>query len=84
MNKRTNRYWQDNLVLVGVLLLIWALVGYGCSIFGIEWLNQYRVGRVGLGFWMAQQGSIFVFVLIVAAYAVLMDRLDRKYDAGES
>ena len=49
----------------------------------IEQLNTIRIGGVGLGFWFAQQGSIFVFVLLVLAYAVRMDRLDRQYDVGE-
>ena len=66
-----------------VLLTIWAIVGYGCSIFLIEPLNKIRIGEIGLGFWFAQQGSIFTFVLLVLVYAIWMDRLDRRHDVGE-
>jgi len=73
------RYWKDNLRVVGVLLTIWFVVGYGFSILLIEPLNQIKIGSVGLGFWFAQQGSIFVFVVLVLVYALWMDRLDRKH-----
>ena len=78
-----NAYWRSNIKAVVFLLAIWFLVGYCGSIFFIEELNAVRVGHVGLGFWLAQQGSIFVFVLLVLAYALWMDRLDRKHDVGE-
>jgi putative solute:sodium symporter small subunit len=76
-------YWKANLRAVSLLLLVWFLVGYVFSIFGITWLNQFHVGHAGLGFWMAQQGSIYVFVLIIIAYAVWMDRLDRRFKRDE-
>jgi len=76
-------YWRANLTLIGVLLLIWATVSYGCGIFWVEWLNQYSMGKLPLGFWFAQQGSIYVFVVLVLIYAVAMDRLDRKYGVEE-
>ena len=76
-------YWRDNIRVVSFLLFIWFAVAYGCSIFCIELLNQIQIGNVGLGFWFAQQGSIFVFVILVLVYALWMDRLDRKYDVGE-
>lgn len=79
----TSSYWRDNLIVVSILLSIWFLVGYVCSIFAIEQLNQIHVGQIGLGFWIAQQGSIFVFILLVVAYAFWMDRLDRKHGVGE-
>ena len=77
------QYWRDNIRIVVILLSIWFAVGYVCSIFFIEQLNQIQIGNVGLGFWFAQQGSIFVFVGLVLIYALLMDRLDRKYGVGE-
>ncbi len=77
---RTGLYWRDNQRLVSFLLVVWFAIGFGCSIFGIEWLNEFKFGQVGLGFWIAQQGSIFVFVLIVLVYALAMDRLDRRHD----
>ena len=76
-------YWRSNLCVVSILLGIWFVVGFGCSIFFIEPLNSIQVGEIGLGFWFAQQGSIFVFVLLVLAYALWMDRLDRKYEVEE-
>lgn len=78
----SNSYWRDNLLVVSILLFIWFVVGFGCAIFMIEPLNNFKVGQLGLGFWIAQQGSIFVFVFIVLAYAVWMDRLDRKHKVG--
>ena len=76
-------YWKSNLVAVATLLTIWFGVGYVCSIFFIDWMNTIKIGNVGLGFWFSQQGSIFVFVLLVLAYALWMDRLDRKHGVGE-
>lgn len=76
---RDSNYWRANLRLTAILLLIWFLAGFAAPILGIEWLNQFRVGNLGAGFWMAQQGSIIAFVLIVLVYALLMDRLDRRF-----
>ena len=76
-------YWRANLRVVAILLSIWFLVAYVGSIFCIEWLNSFQVGILGMGFWFAQQGSIFVFVALVLIYAVWMDRLDRKFEQGE-
>ena len=80
-NKRS--YWHANLVIVAILLSIWFVVGYVISIFFIETFNSIKIGEVGLGFWFAQQGSIFVFVLLVLIYAVVMDFVDRRYDLGD-
>ena len=82
-NSNAASYWKDNVRLVAILLSIWFVVGYGCSIFFIEAMNTIRIGNVGLGFWFAQQGSIFFFVLLVLAYALGMDILDRKHKVGE-
>lgn len=79
----SKRYWIANLKIVSILMTIWFLAAYGASIFGIEWLNQFKIGQLGLGFWMAQQGSIYVFVVLVFVYAIWMDWLDRKYSHGE-
>lgn len=81
--KDLNKYWRDNIRIVLVLLAIWFVVGFGISILFIEQMNQIRIGNLGLGFWFAQQGSIYVFVFLVLIYAVWMDRVDRKYDVGE-
>lgn len=78
MNKQTNKsdYWKANLRAVAILLSIWFIAAFCCSIFFIEPLNAIKIGEVGLGFWIAQQGSIFVFVVLVLIYALWMDRLD--------
>lgn len=76
-------YWHANLRIVAVLLAIWFGVGYCGSIFFIESLNTIKIGNLGLGFWLAQQGSIFVFVVLVLVYALWMDRLDRRFDVGD-
>ena len=81
--KDMRAYWFANLRIVAFLLAIWALVGFGCSIFFIDSLNTFKIGKLGLGFWFAQQGSIYVFVILVLVYALWMDRLDRKFDVGE-
>jgi len=73
------RYWRANKLLIGGLLLIWAGVSYGCGILLIDWLNQFMLGHLPLGFWFAQQGAILTFVALVLIYALSMDGLDRKY-----
>ena len=82
-SNRSRSYWKANLVVVSILMSVWFVVGFGFGIFGIEWLNGFQVGKVGLGFWIAQQGSIFAFVAIVFTYAICMDWLDRKYGVGD-
>lgn len=77
------QYWRENIRIVVILLTIWFVVGYCCSILFIEQLNLITIGSIGLGFWFAQQGSIFVFVILVLVYALWMDRLDRKYNVGD-
>ncbi len=76
-------HWRANLRLIAGLLFVWAFVSFGCSIFFVEFLDQYEIGGFKLGFWMAQQGSIYVFVLLIAYYAWRMNRLDRKYGVHE-
>jgi putative solute:sodium symporter small subunit len=77
--RRLRAYWRANTALIRNLLLIWAFVSLGCSILFVPILNNLNFGSVPLGFWMAQQGSIFVFVILIFIYAIQMDKLDRKY-----
>jgi putative solute:sodium symporter small subunit len=72
-------YWRANTALIRNLLIVWALVSLVFSILLVEPLNTVHLGRVPLGFWMAQQGSILTFVVLIFIYASQMDRLDRKY-----
>lgn len=76
-------YWRANLRVVAVLLAIWALVSYGAGVWFADALDAYRVGTAPLGFWMAQQGSIYVFVALIFVYVWLMNRLDRRFGVGE-
>lgn len=78
-----DRYWRTNLRIMAVLLIVWAGVSLGCGVFFADWLNQFRLPFTGfpVGFWFAQQGSIIVFVLCILAYCLLMNALDRKYQA---
>lgn len=76
-------YWRQNLLVIGVLLLIWAVVSFGCSVLWIEQLNQYKIGNLPLGFWFAQQGAMYVFIVLILVYALVMDYLDRKHDVKE-
>ncbi|MAS95596.1 MAG: hypothetical protein CMO55_20540 [Verrucomicrobiales bacterium] len=74
-----NAYWRANLIWVGILMTIWFVVSYGCGILFVEELNKIRIGGFKLGFWFAQQGSIYVFVVLIAAYVLIMKKLDHKY-----
>ncbi len=74
-----NSYWRANTALIRNLLIIWALVSLVFSILLVEPLNSIRFFGVPFGFWMAQQGSILIFVALIFVYAFQMDKLDRKY-----
>ena len=76
-------YWKANLSLVGKLLAIWFIVSFGCGILFKEQLDQFSIGGAPLGFWMAQQGSIISFVVLLILYAFLMNKLDEKLGFGE-
>ena len=76
-------YWTKNLTYVGILLAIWFVVSYGFGILFVEQLNTIRVGGFKLGFWFAQQGSIYVFVVLIFVYVKLMNRLDHAFDVDE-
>ncbi len=80
-NRRT--YWGANIRLIRTLLIIWATVSLGFSILLVQPLNTIILGKIPFGFWMAQQGSIFVFVILIFVYAVQMDKLDRKFKGKE-
>jgi len=77
--QRLRNYWRANTSLIRNLLLVWAFVSLGCSILFVPLLNQIYFGSVPLSFWMAQQGSIYTFVILTFVYAIKMDKLDRRY-----
>ena len=72
-------YWRANLRLVLVLLALWAAVSFGLAIVFVEPLNAFRMGGFPLGFWFAHQGAIYAFVALILVYALLADRLARRY-----
>ncbi len=76
-------YWKENLRYLLILLLIWFAVSYGAGILFADALNSVRLGGFKLGFWFAQQGSIYVFVILIFVYVWLMNKLDEKYDVHE-
>ncbi len=76
-------YWKSNLRLLVFLLVIWFVVSYGFGILLVEPLNAIRLGGVKLGFWFAQQGSIYTFLVLIFVYAFRMNQLDKKYDVHE-
>jgi len=76
-------YWSENLRYLFVLLIIWFTVSYGFGILLAPSLNQFHIGGAKLGFWFAQQGSIYTFVVLIFVYIRLMNRLDKKYDVDE-
>jgi putative solute:sodium symporter small subunit len=84
MEKNLQEYWSKNLRLITILLIIWAGVSYGCGIVFVKQLNAVWIGGFPLGFWFAQQGSIYVFVVLIFVYCFLMNKLDREYDVDEA
>lgn len=81
MKRRT--YWQENLRLVGVCLVIWFTVSFGFGILLVDWLNVIQIGGFRLGFWFAQQGSIYVFVVLIFFYAWRMSAIDQAHGVDE-
>ncbi len=80
---KLEEYWKKNVGLIRNLLIVWALVSYVFGILLVEPLNGIRLGGLPLGFWFAQQGSIYVFVILIIYYAWRMDQLDREYHVHE-
>ena len=80
-NEKT--YWGENLRLIFICLTIWFVVSYGFGLLLVEPLNTIRLGGYKLGFWFAQQGSIYTFVGLVFWYSAKMNQLDKKYNVEE-
>ena len=76
-------YWKRHLRIIATCLVVWFVVSFGFGIILADWLDQFRVGGFGLGFWFAQQGSMYVFVVIIFVYVWLTNRLDREFDVDE-
>ena len=83
-SSQINAYWKENIRIVLSLLSIWFLVSFGMSILFVDYLDNFRFFGFKLGFWMAQQGSIYFFLVIIFVYVYKMKKLDRKYDVDEN
>ena len=79
----SKEYWMANIRLVIICIAIWFVVSFGFGIFLVDPLNSIRIGGYQLGFWFAQQGSIYTFVALIFFYAYRMNILDRKFDVHE-
>lgn len=83
MKPDTTDYWRENLKIMINLLIIWFVVSFGFGILLVDQLNTIQLGGFKLGFWFAQQGSIYVFVVLIFVYVAKMNRLDKKYNVQE-
>ncbi|MEO1435403.1 MAG: DUF4212 domain-containing protein [Bacteroidota bacterium] len=81
--KNLQEYWKKNLRLLGALLTVWFVVSYGFGILLAEPLNNIQLGGFKLGFWFAQQGAIYVFIVLIFVYVNRMNKLDREYGVQE-
>ena len=81
--QQAKQYWRRNLALMVKLMVVWFIVSYGFGILLVDWLNQIQIGGYKLGFWFAQQGSIYVFVVLIFYYTRRMAALDREFGVEE-
>ena len=81
---KPNNYWKTNIRYITILLSLWFLVSFGFGIIWSDALDNIQIGGFKLGFWFAQQGSIFVFVIIIFIYVFLLNRLDKKHFSKSS
>lgn len=82
-SKNARAYWRQNLKYLIILLIIWFVVSYGAGILFRDVFDLVKIGGFPLGFWFAQQGAIYVFVILIFVYVWLMNRLDKKYGYNE-
>ena len=83
MKNKNKKYWKSNLKIVFSLLIIWFVSSFGFGILFSDYLDQFQLGGFKLGFWFAQQGSIYVFVVLILLYVWLMKRLDKRLSEEE-
>ena len=82
-NNRMQEYWGKNLRYLAILLTVWFIVSYGCGILFADALNNIQIGGFKLGFWFAQQGAIYVFIVLIFLYIAWMNKLDKEYGVDE-
>jgi putative solute:sodium symporter small subunit len=83
LSENSNDYWRANVRLIITCLIIWAAASYGCGILLVDVLNNIQIGGFKLGFWFAQQGSIYIFLLLILFYEIRMNQIDRAYNVDE-
>jgi putative solute:sodium symporter small subunit len=83
MSKKYDRYWKKNKRYLLILLIVWFVVSFVFGIILVDYMNTIRIGGFKLGFWFAQQGSIYVFVAIIFVYVRWMNKLDKEFDVDE-
>jgi putative solute:sodium symporter small subunit len=81
--KDTPGYWQENIRLVKILLSVWLVISFLLGIVFVDLLDNIRFAGFKLGFWLSQQGAIFIYVLLIYIYLKAMDKLDNKYKVNE-
>ena len=81
--RKNDTYWKANIRLMAVCLVIWFIVSFGFGILLVEPLNNFNIGGYKLGFWFAQQGSIYTFLVLIFFYAARMNKIDRDFDVHE-
>ncbi|WP_048641325.1 DUF4212 domain-containing protein [Cyclobacterium amurskyense] len=81
--KQMQKYWKRNIRTLLILLAVWFIVSFGFGILLVEPLNAIKIGGYKLGFWFAQQGSIFSFVILIFVYVYRMNKLDEEFDVNE-
>lgn len=79
IKNKSKAYWKDNIRYLLILLSVWFLVSFGAGIIFKNFLNEFKFGGFKIGFWFAQQGSMYVFVILIFIYVILMNKLDKKY-----
>jgi putative solute:sodium symporter small subunit len=84
MTDSNTKYWQKNKRYLLILLVVWFFVSYGCGILFAPFLDQFKIGGFKLGFWFAQQGSIYAFVAIIFVYVYWMNKLDKSHSEEET
>ena len=78
-----NAYWHDNLRLLAILMAIWFTCSFGAGILFRDFLDRFMIGGYPLGFWFAQQGSIYIFIALIFFYVIRMRQIERKYDLDD-
>ena len=81
--EKAQAYWKENISMILKLLVVWFIVSFGCGILFINELNTIEISGVKLGFWFAQQGAIYFFVILIFVYVSKMSAIDEKYGVSE-